>query len=105
MDLINRADLSVWNRTVILKTWRLFYIFKSSLNLRKSYHVTMSDGVLAVLIMILLAPIVGLCTAWSIFDLEYYTNTGTIRGHFGCEDRRILLLYVSSAMDSIHSCF
>ena len=69
--------------TVTLKTWtwRLYYIFKSSLNLRKSYHVTMSDGVLAVLFMILLAPIVGLCTAWSIFD-PYICMYGILYKHW-----------------------
>ena len=57
-----------------MKTYRLYFIFKSSINLRKSYHVMMSDGVLAVLIGILVALVASLCTAWSIYD-PYVRNT------------------------------
>ena len=60
--------------TVTAKTWRLYYIFKSSSKLRKSYNVMMSDGMLAVLIIMLVVPVVGLCTAWSIHD-PYIRNT------------------------------
>ena len=60
--------------TVTVKTWRLHFIFKSSSKLRKSYNVMMSDGVLAVLILIMVVPVVGICTAWSIHD-PYIRNT------------------------------
>ena len=54
--------------TVTAKTCRLYFVFKSTLHLSKSSIVMMSDGVLAVLIVIMVAPVLCLCTAWSIHD-------------------------------------
>ena len=54
--------------TVTAKTWRLYYIFNSSSKLKKSYHVMMSDAVLSLLIVVLVTLVIGLCTAWTIYD-------------------------------------
>ena len=54
--------------TVTAKTWRLYYIFNSSSKLKKSYHFMMSDAVLSVLIIVLVTLVIGLCTAWTIYD-------------------------------------
>ena len=54
--------------TVTAKTWRLYYIFKNSSKLKKSYHLMMSDAVLSVLIIVLVTLVIGLCTAWKIYD-------------------------------------
>ena len=54
--------------TVTAKTWRLYYIFKNSSKLKKSYHFMMSDAVLSVLIIVLVTLVIGLCTAWTIYD-------------------------------------
>ena len=53
---------------VTAKTWRLYYIFKSSQNLRSGYNAVMSDTVLAVLIVILVGIVAGFCTAWTVYD-------------------------------------
>ncbi|KAL5497294.1 hypothetical protein EMCRGX_G013751 [Ephydatia muelleri] len=53
---------------VTAKTWRLYYIFKSSQKLRSGYNAVMSDSVLAVLIVILVVIVAGFCTAWTVHD-------------------------------------
>ena len=60
---------------VTAKTWRLYYIFKSSENLRSGYNAVMSDSVLAVLIVILVVIVAGFCTAWTFYDPYIRTST------------------------------
>ena len=53
---------------VTAKTWRLYCIFRSSENLRSGYNAAMSDGVLAVLIVILVGIVAAICTTWTFYD-------------------------------------
>ena len=53
---------------VTAKTWRLYCIFRSSENLRSGYNAAMSDGVLAILIVILVGIVAAICTTWTFYD-------------------------------------
>ena len=71
--------------TVLVKTGRLYFIFKSSLNLQRTSSVVARDYTLTFIVIAFALIGAVLCTVWSVFDASVRTDvrkpTGTSDGN------------------------
>ena len=71
--------------TVLVKTGRLYFIFKSSLNLQRTSSVVVGDYTLTFIVIVFALVGAVLCTVWSVFDasVRIYVRkpTGTPDGN------------------------